>query len=228
MIFSPRAPDDDPVIVKSWIAISEPESATATDPIRQALSQWLEITDLKDARYFLEKHPELLHEETLTLLQEDIDAAKASGDELRAASFRNPYYLLRKSLDLGISYAFDEFAAEQRHATPAELHEVVLEAVKVRRRVQKAPDLEAMNSAVDAWQRVLDAPAIEKYPDFREDVRLELAGALKDRGAFTGNVDDIKAAVAASQKVLDAVAADSDLHKTAQYSLSNCFRDLFD
>jgi hypothetical protein len=158
MTLLPRQPGDDPVIVESWLSMSDDSAAGDQDALRAALLNWTDCRDLVQGRHHLEAHPELMTEATLCLLEDEILQAAAAHDHRRVATLGPFRTLLRNTLQHGVAYAFDEFAAAERDNIPPALREVVFAAGEARRRMHREPSGPAADEAVAAWRGVLDTP----------------------------------------------------------------------
>src|SRR5215207_4828049 len=75
---------------------------------------------------------------------------------------------------------------------PAEYAPYVQQAIAADKRVDSLPSIEALNSVIGAWQRVLQLPQIAAHPLLHTVARAEYAMALCSRLSTQSHAGDLE------------------------------------
>ena len=164
----------------------EAEKAGQTEPLIQALQQFLQANTLNESQRVVEAHSELLSDEAETLLERFITAAREQNDADAEGHFTEHRDLLHRAREVGLKEAFAEkierspeglSASEASAPVPPEVRQVLDELAAsgdeirspedLARRLKERPDLqERLEEAlhVAGLEMEIHAPSPEDIP----------------------------------------------------------------
>jgi CHAT domain-containing protein/tetratricopeptide (TPR) repeat protein len=171
----------------------QPELATL-EWLRPGITGLLEVRSWDELRQVVERHPELLTEESDVLLGQLAVVAREQGDDDTMRVLERYRALLRRSREHGINSAFAEAKDHASTRLPPQLSALLEPAFQAEERFEQTGDLQALDAVVNAWLHALDRfdQATESAsPQPAATILNGLAGALLRRYWATRQEDDL-------------------------------------
>ncbi len=182
------------------------------EQLLQTIFAFIQADTWAESQRIVENHPELLTNEADTLLEQLVQAAREKNDETARQVFEEHRALLRRCRAVGVEQAFAELLRAEdgqvgagEMPIPPQFTADLQQAIAGVQGYQRTGDLVALNTAVAAWERILNHPDFAQADEgFRRAAWNEAGGAYLRRYWRTGQVEDLNAALRLWQQAVQA------------------------